>query len=322
LQSSAFLQLTANETLIDLTVVQNSIYGYEGKSRSIIRFEFRQDTIVAEERWALGRQAPSHSLVRLAVSRPTPQRPPTAYLAPTSAGGILAVKLANPPEIRHLAAPVESTSLKEGVHICADARNNTLFVTEPTAQRISEMNCDTGESTLVWTPTSPAALDSLGERYSPQRARPTAVAVYRTRRLIDKGILKPNSRSLLASDPSRVKPRTLLIADSGNFCIWKLVQLPPSDLLLDLANKNQLLAFLGSGIQPQAERNYHPTANEEENLRRYQLPRPLEISLSQFGDVLIRSDPEYPMILLRPATARGESLVRQEARSQKLDWSD
>jgi hypothetical protein len=309
-----------HENLIDMAVGQESVYFYEASRGAIIRIGISDAKIVAEQRWILGKQN-QHPFARLAVSRPSPEHAALAYLAPTSDGGILAVELTDSPTIKHLPPPEGSSGLDSNVHICVDARNRTLLVTEPAAKRVTEMNYESGASAICWTPTTPTLIGSLGEHYDVKRSVPRSVAIYRTRRLIPQALIKLNSRDVLTSDPTKVRPRTLLIADSGNFCIWKLVQLPFSPLLLDLAGKNQMLAFLGSGNRPELTQSA-PRPHQEENLRKYHLPPPRDIGVSYFGEILVRSEPEYAMLLLRPATAKLEGAISREAKSKTLDWSD
>jgi hypothetical protein len=320
-----------HEKLVDMTVVQNTIYFFEGSRGEISRFEVsspRQTSwgdgnlkIVSTERWFLG-HAYGRRFARLAIRRDDSGKPSEAYLAPTPAGGILAVELTADLKVRHLPPPPGSTGLADSVYLCVDARAQTLLVTEPESQRITEIDLQTSESKLLWSLDYPARLDEMGDHFKPERSRPSAVAIYRTRRLIPPNILKPGSQDLLAADPKKIRPRTLLIADAGNFCLWKLVQLPYSARLLDHSGRNQLLAFLGSGLPCQVTKNFHPTDREKENLRNYIIPPPREVSVSSFGEVLVRSDPEWPLLLLRPATAKVESWVGQEAKSRRLDWSD
>jgi hypothetical protein len=309
-------RFSAAERPSGLAVVGRDLFLVEAAQRSVVKLTVGQHRVDSETRFPLSGFDGNLSTCGLAVLPAAGEEPATAYLGPFR-GELVAAPLCERAAYRSLPLELGVSTLEDsGFHLCADSRNRSLLLTELVSGNILEVSADNGSILLFLTSDNPRfAVTHKG------RPRPLATAVYPTCQCVPAIAVTQASRRVLESDPKRVRPRTILIADAGHACLWKLVQMPGSGLLLNLNSKTELLPFVGSASSPDTPNEAHIAL---EDLRRYRLGTPLQLTVSESGAlvVLVLLEGQPSLLMLTPATTASENIALQRARGGKFDSSD
>jgi hypothetical protein len=239
-----------------------------------------------------------------------------AFVGPTADGEILELSLGNNPNPRprrlvldflHVSGP---RSLGPTLGLCFDRVNDSLLRADTAHHRILEASCKSGlVEWICGTGRAGSAKDGTATNKSAINA-PEAVAIYRHRDVIGSGFLEKPSQQLLEMDKSGVLPRSILIADSGNYSVRKIVQLPiAANAVIDsMPQGDRLYTFLGDGKRPPNSPVKLPLA---EKLTESTVWSPIRLAVSGRGTLLVGySDAPY-VTLLKPMTATVEGLSDQ-----------
>ncbi|MDJ0904353.1 MAG: hypothetical protein QNJ55_36785 [Xenococcus sp. MO_188.B8] len=331
-----FHTLIQQHHFIDMAVVGNKVYVLDLLRKTISELEEENKKDIARFKisasWSLQEyQLSEFSLI--AVASYKDERQNVAYVVSVNKGEIVSVVLDRYSEgvntktqslQLNFAKKLSDTKRKIGseIYLCTDDRNETLIVTDTKNHRILEVNCKTGVAEIICgtgRPEKPKDAESK-EGVAASRAglnTPCAVAIYRPAELISQGLLTKTSREILESDETGVRPRTILISDSGNNRILKLIELPKTHLLFASSGQRKVFTLLGGGEQP-----IEFVSPSKENLQDYRIKEPVGLTVSVRGELFIWKKSTPMFTLLRPVTAATDLQVFSKARKFNLEDSD
>lgn len=193
------------------------------------------------------------------------------------------------------------------VGLAADLANRSVIVADTSRHQIVEVEIQTGKSRVL-AGTGQAGLATEGT--DPEEAKlncPSVVALYRPKEVISAELLSRASCELLKRDATGVRPRTLLIGDSGNFSVKKLIELPKSPLETRLNGFRGIFTLLGPACAPSGEPCPQPP----------ELGAPLDagpIAVSSTGAVIMAIRSSQNLLLLQPATAKTSLTIESVTR--------
>ena len=209
------------------------------------------------------------------------------------------------------------------ISICCDDVNESLIITDTQNHRIVEADCKTGIAKVICGTGHLEKHKNVvvsKDGLAPHRVTlnsPRAVAIYRPSKLISSGYLSKASREILKSDATGVRPRTLIISDSGNHRILKLIELPKTYLLSASSMQRKVFTLLGGGNHPIEMFNFL-----KENLNNYKIDEPVGLTISARGELLIWKRNVPILTLLRPVTAVADLNIYTGSLNNSLQDSD
>lgn len=239
-----------------------------------------------------------------------------AFIGPCRGGQMLCVELANSPVTRDLFIRIDDDVVKldEDIDFCIDPRKGTLIIADARRHRVIEADYQSGAAQVI------CGLDKAGDAAEEEPARraalnyPKAVALYSPAKLIRDGLLSKQSLTFLrvAADPN--KPRTLLIADSGNFKVKKLVELTIIAAHgLSTRDEPFLYTLCGSGKESRDKTPSYAKKNVAD-LRQLMIPEPSGLAVSAFGELVIGCRSNQVLLFLRPASSLSDQKATQASR--------
>jgi hypothetical protein len=247
---------------------------------------------------------------QIAVSQAGRRR--VAYVGPVNGKNFLVIPLTEAGEAQELEVTIPSSvsSLGQEVRICVDERKQSLVVADKYHHRVLEIDCATGQATIICGTGRPGK-SAQGEIASRAPLKlPGAVQVYRQVDMIDIVFIHPESRSILSYDQMKVRPRVILVADSGNLSVKVIAELPMiAAESLELPSDPLLYTLIGSGNSPGGGLP-KPQGQYKENLPMYPITEPYDMALTSEGELLIACKLVNSIIFLRPATALCEASVQ------------
>jgi hypothetical protein len=312
-----------NEEFFDITTNADFLYvlARQDANYFIIRYRVSIDRLLPLERWMIDSPLLTSSS-RIYVTTLSKESI-TAHIGPCKDNQFLIVELNNPTSIRELRVDLvdEKIPLGQDLDFYLDSLKDTLVIADTQHHRIIEADCKTGKADIICGAGQPGnALEEAVARRAPLHS-PRGVAVYRPKELIEPHLLNTQSKTFLNSD-ERTRPRTILIADSGNFRIKKLVELPfIASEQLSLSDEPFIYTLIGSGKEVRGNPPKFTEAHKTD-LRQYPISEPSALSISKSGEVLIYCRSNQTLLLLKPSTAMSPVLVRRESQQTDIDTTD
>jgi hypothetical protein len=299
-----------DEELIDMAVHAGKLFVLmkRGGTQSIVQFRVHRRGMIPENEWAID----SHPITSLSRIKVTSIEDTTvAYIGPIYDRHLLSIGLDEPPLIRILKVNVSDVkeSLGRNWDFCIDARRRTLIIADSENHRIVEVDRITGIAHVICG-TGRAGTASDGEvAVKAALNYPHAVAVYRPSEVIRQGLLSEQSMTFLTSDPEQAIPRTILIADTGNFRIIKLIELPfIASQTLSIPDDPFVYTLIGA--RKEARGGLTKLSKEHKSdLRRYMIPEPSDLAISESGELLVGCGSNQFLIFLRPTSAISDEVI-------------
>jgi hypothetical protein len=280
------------------------LYLLHRSAGKIDRYKLLVDQLVLEKTWPV-RPYELTPMTRIAVASPQRGRDSVAYVGPCKGGQFISVDLTDHGRVEEFNMKVAGTGngLKLGgeVHLCVDNAHSSLLIADTVNHLIFEVGrgeaevkiiCGTGErgDAPEGVPASGAKIDT-----------PRALAIYRPFEMIDKAYLQSESVEWLNEDLEKVRPRTIIFADSGNFKVKKIVDVG------DSPEEQMIYTLLGNGHSGRTSPDI--PVRYWDDLRTFPINRPFDLAVSNLGELLVACAPAQYLILLRPAT----TILRESA---------
>lgn len=190
------------------------------------------------------------------------------------------------------------------VHACIDNRKETIIVADTLNHRILEADYRTFHATHLCGIDGPGTCETEGEICTKAPLRyPRGVALYRCRDVVLEDYFSDDAKSFILADATGVLPRTIIIADSANLQLKRIVDLPGS------IDGPKLFTLLGSGKKPsgwfQGARRFEIPNSDfgTDDLRKMNFHDPRALTVSAQGEVLVRTGSQDYLYLLQPATS-------------------
>jgi len=304
-----------NTQFVDMAIDEDRLFGLirHNDKHYIKMYRVIPDRLLSQQdwEWSIG----PHYLTELSRIRITSlKKSKIAYVGPCRDGLFLSIEL-DSGQVTPLKAhfPNGEPGLGPELDFCVDPESHSLFIADTGHHRVVEVNCSTGLTKTICGVGRPG--DAREGELATRAAlnSPRSIALYRHRALIRQGLLDSQSISFIQSDPDGVKPRTLLVADSANFPVKKIVDLAFfASQALSLPDEPFLYTLLGSGQnlkgKPQKISDKH-----RQDLRQLPISPPTDLLIDSEGDLLIYSRSSQTNILLRPSTAMSMELIKSRA---------
>ena len=306
-----------NENLIDMAVIKDRIYVLDlaGKRIALIKKEVQNtNKFKISTFWSIQ----EHKLLknsRVAVYCDEKNNANKVYITPVNDNEILLLDIDDDSSKYSISTQSlkfeidkKQTNSKQKIgseiHLCLDDVKESLIITDTQNNRILEADCKTGMAEVI---CGTEHLDKSKNVISkdglaPFRVglnSPKSTVIYRPSKLISLGYLCSTSKKIIESDKTGVKPRTLIIADSGNNRILKLIELPRTHYLAASSNQRKVFTLLGGGKYP-IERF---SSSIDDNFKGYKIDEPIGLAVSAIGELLVWKKNISILTLLRPATA-------------------
>lgn len=267
----------------------------------VSRYSLSLNGLSGDEIWPLGEYRLT-SKTQIAVASPHDETDSTAYIGPCEGGAFIRLDLAGESiEEFPIRLPGAEDKLGDEVYLCPDDANRSLLISDTENHRIIEVDCQTSQAEIICGTGERGAAPEGEPAASARIDSPRGIAVYRPFDLIDEGFLTEKSKELVQSDVQKIRPRTVIFADSGNFKVRKIVD-PGKDLAdsLSVSERPSLYTLLGTGYATDA---LTVLANDYwEDLRTYPITKPFALAVSNIGELLVACASTPYLILLRPAT--------------------
>jgi hypothetical protein len=245
-----------------------------------------------------------------------------AYIGPYDGNKFLKLFLYGRFQAEELTLQIPQGEKKLGaeVHLCADEPKGTLLIADTYNHRILEFDGETGE-TIILCGNGYPGISNEGIKATEARLNsPRGMAVYRAYETVKQDLLSDNSKRMLARDPSGILPRIILIADSGNYQIKKLVEFLDAHGSGNYSTlSSRLYTLLGSGKRSSATPG-RPTSIEKDDLRQYSVSSPLDLAVLDDHTLIVRTEFINSLIMLQPATASSE--VKAYHKTKEADIHD
>lgn len=323
-----------DEDLIDMTVAENKIYVIDAACKRISLLEkekqntnrFKTSVFWSIQEYELSNN--SHIVVSHGNNNKN-----KAYVFPTNHNKILSLdidsvssKCTMSIQDLKLKFDKKDSNLKQKIgseiNVCLDDVNWSLIITDTQNHRIFEVDCKTGVAEIICGTGHLEKSNNVVSKdgLSPHRialSYPRAVAIYRPSELISSEYLSRTSRKILESDETRVRPRTLIISDSGNNRVLKLIELPKTHLLSASSKQRKVFTLLGEGKYPIEMFN-----SSKENLKSYKIDEPVGLIVSARGELLVWKKNIPILTLLRPVTAVADLKIYTGSLTNSLQDSD
>lgn len=312
------LKLGKNRTIVDITTVEPHLYLLDEQQQEIVRLEVGPKEFHHSENWVVKLGEVSSS-TRMAIVGSQSE----GFIAYICSGGesrILAVALDKKRDTREVKIKISSgqQTLGAEIHLCADPKKNTLLVSDTMNHRILEVDCTTGQAEVLSGTNTPG---QAGERQIANEAKlhsPRGIGIYRHGELIRNIGFDTTSEIII-----KLNPRTILVADSNNFCVKKIINFPLLATEMFYWPSSPLLyTLIGTGRELQSKGKYPDLDKfQREDLRKYCIPKPIDIVITKLGEVVICFEGFNPLVLLRPATVSGEIVSYSINRTYGVDRS-
>lgn len=313
------------EEFLDMTVCGDNLFSLVSNrdGQQIRQYRVIPDRILKEMSWNL-LCAPATSDTKIAVSYLPGRNSPVAIVGPLEDQTIVSLVLeTDPPACEQLNVVLDDSPISLGPEFdfCIDPRSQTLIVADTLNHRIVEINVNNGRGRVICGVGKSGNSMQHDEPTSALLNSPKAIQIYRPDELVRTGLLNEPSRNVLLHDPQRIKPRTIIIADSGNCSIKKLVEFPLTAALTEGLPRNPIMyTFLGSG-EEQLGVILKPNLKAAKDLRTYAIPRPTAIAVSALGELVVTGKSATSLLLLQPATARIDKVILEKASRRGFDRS-
>lgn len=306
------------EAYVDMAVEAGNLYLLTERAgrRFITRFQPLKMNIRPKREWIL--EVPAFtSATRLQIS--VNQQSTVAYIGPCVDKQFLCVELGESPQAIARAIPISlADSLGSELNFSVDSQTGTLVIADTQNHRVVEVDSVTGEASVICGTGKPGNARECEVSNKAALNLPAAVAVYRPSEVINKGLLKSPSETFFTGDPKNTRPRTILIADSGNFRVKKMVELPSiASLNFNLPTEPFIYTLIGTGTEIRGTHR-KISYGDKSDLRKYPIPRPTDLSVTASGDLLIGCQTNQTFIFLRPSTSLSKEVSEQIYRDSNI----
>jgi hypothetical protein len=175
--------------------------------------------------------------------------------------------------------------------MCVDEKANSLLIADSMAHRVFELKIieDEKNSTQLFTKANlicggalPGNTGDGGKPIDGRLNKPMDIQVYRYLDYIGAKLISKKMLQAIVSDPEGVLPRCIYVADSGNHCIRKIVQIKEKEILLTLVGITSG-EISNEEIKLVIERPPRLVFPPERNLLKVQLYFPHRIKISPKG---------------------------------------
>jgi hypothetical protein len=297
-----FIDLTMDQSLLYTLVKAGDKY-YIRKYKVITNALLPRKTDPDPNEWLIDSdQVTRESRLKVATA---PDHTTKAYVSIPGKSQFLFIDLATEQtSILNVGMPVNAGTLGREIDFCIDARKETLVVADTLHHRIVEIDCKTGTAQVICGNGRPGNAPEETTARGAQLNSPTSVAIYRPNEMIQvERDLSLMSLTLLRTDPARIKPRTILVADAGNFRIKKIVDLPfVAGQQSHLSDEPFIYTLIGSGSD---QRGPSPKvkSKHKQDLRTYPMPRPSTLLTTRSGELIIYFQSQKGFLFLKPSTS-------------------
>lgn len=271
------------------------IYLLRRPTGELTRYKLFADELVDDGAWRVS----PYSLTpgaRVAVAPGPRGRDGVAYVGPCNGGTLIRLSL-DDGRVEEFDAKLPGGGwlrLGDEVHLCVDGAKGSLLVADTASHLIYEVDYQTAEARVVCGAGEPGESPEGTPAVEARIDSPRALAIYRPFELIDEAHLHGDSAELLKEDYLKIRPRTIIFADSGNRKVKKIVD---AGARPDEQLTYTLLGSGGGGAAP-------PDApgGRAADLRAWPINVPFDLAVSNLGELLVACASAEFLILLRPAT--------------------
>jgi len=216
--------------------------------------------------------------------------------------------------------PENYGALSSEIDFCIDTWKDTLVVADSVHHCVVEIDCKSGKAQVICGTGSPGNAPEQTVAEKAQLNSPSSVAIYRPNEVVPDKHLTDPSRVFLTMDPDRIRPRTILVADSGNLRIKKIVELPfDVSYLLGVQDESFIYTLIGSGSESGAKFP-RVTPQHKADLRSYPIPKPSKLLTTRSGELIVYFRAEQTFLVLKPASAL--EMKAREGASKDMDTTN
>jgi hypothetical protein len=301
-----------DKELIDIAGHENHLYVLTRQDDKFVVTQYRANParLLPNKKWFVEtNQLLPTSRIRITSG----QQSKLAFIGPCRDGHMLSVELSDSLVTRDLFIRIGDGEVKldPEIDFCIDSRKGTLIITDTRRHRVLEADFHSGAARII------CGGDKAGDAAEEEVARraalnyPKAVVIYRPAELVREALLSQRSLSFLRDVAYPWKPRTILVADAGNFKVKKFVELAGIAAHgLAASTEPFLYTLLGSGKESTDKAPRFPKKNVVD-LRQCSIPEPTALTVSDFGELVIGCRSNRVLICLRPASALSDEKVAQ-----------
>jgi hypothetical protein len=262
----------------------------------ITRYKWLVNELTLQDIWSV-RPYNLTSTTRIAVMSHSGAPGSVAYVGPCKGGKFIKVDLSGDGRVEEFKIRTAGTrdrlSLGDEVYLCGDHANDSLLISDTKNHLIYEVKCESAEATVICGTGQRGDCPEGEPARNAQINSPRTLVLYRPSELIDRAHLSTASLKLLEQDANRIRPRTIIFADSDNLKVKKIVDTSAWE-------ETRAYTLLGSGISEGAAPE--PPDACWEDFRTYPINRPFDLAVSNLGELLIACESTPFLILLRPAS--------------------
>ncbi len=291
------------------------VYFLNRANGSIERFTHLVGDLEIQDTWMID----PHKLTplsRIAIASNPNEGTSVAYIAPCKNQAVMSIALDEQGASQELILNFTDPKLPLGeeVYLCIDNQKGTLLLSDTQNHRVIEVDRQSGNAEVICGSGVPGNADEGEPARLAKLASPRAIAIYRPSEMIDEAQITTQSQEVIKPKYGKATPRSIILADSGNRSIKRIVD---ASLLTTRSAftpaESLIFTLLGSG-EPTKDLG-EPSGDSLYDLSSHPIPEPYELAVSLLGDLLIGCRSTPSLMLLRPAT----SIARQKEHYKGLD---
>ena len=318
-KSTTVYRWSDSERVVSVAAAEEHVYLLDaaGPSVALVRRSSEGEWSIAR-RWPLASVPPAGEQSRLVVAADESLGVDVAFIGPSVRGTLLKVALVEgtPCAEEVVIRIATGTGLRHAPlgndwSFCVDDRKRTVLVADAANHRVLEADSTTGEAAVLCGSGQPGMAQAGEEAASARLNAPLDVALYRPGDVDLDNLANQSQEVLRLSDG--VLPRTVVIADSGNYRLVKVVEFPPKQILAPaippgqadpftgIAGRRRVYGLIGSTEVPERRTTVPPPMVRD--LRAYPLYKPVQLAVSRWGEIVVVMDEAQYLLHLRSATA-------------------
>jgi hypothetical protein len=197
--------------------------------------------------------------------------------------------------------------LGKEIYFCIDNRNKSFLISDTDNHRVIEINIDTKKIMNTFGKGKPGQSLEGANATEALLNKPRGIDLYRHNDIINVNYISEPSLEFLRSSPNGIRPRTIVIADSGNNSVKRIIDFHVDHKKPQFSNRFEIFTLLGSGESPPTQ-TVTQKDRQNENLNKIRIHKPIDISISSLGELVLFTENYRYIIALRPASALADHM--------------
>jgi hypothetical protein len=197
--------------------------------------------------------------------------------------------------------------LGKEIYFCIDNRNKSFLISDTDNHRVIEINIDTKKIINTFGKGKPGRSLEGANATEALLNKPRGIDLYRHNDIINANYISEPSLEFLRSSPNGIRPRTIVIADSGNNSVKRIIDFHIDHKKPQFSNRFEIFTLLGSGESPPTQ-TVTQKDRQNEILNKIRIHKPIDISISSLGELVLFTENYRYIIALRPASALADHM--------------